>query len=141
LTAEQPTVFFLPANQIVPWTVLVIFSYILTMGFFDFGFVAFGIVSFWVNGFGQWCAVGRKNGMSLILISQDLYAIIDIVFDTKLESGEADLPSRQQSQALEGHPDGSYAIDDEEATAIVREVIVDTVEATTLSQEAQTSLK
>ena len=48
LLGEQPTILFIPANQMIPWSVLVIISYFLTMGLFDFGLAAFAIVSLWL---------------------------------------------------------------------------------------------
>jgi hypothetical protein len=63
-----------------------------------------------------------------------------IVFNSELSEGEADLPSRQQSETLEGTPD-NYAISESETDAVVREVLVETVESTTLNESAQTNLK
>ncbi len=70
----------------------------------------------------------------------DLSKIIDIVFHSELSEGEEDLPSRQQSETLEGTPD-NYAISESESDAIVREVLVETVESTTLNESAQINLK
>lgn len=70
----------------------------------------------------------------------DLGRIIDLIFNGDLSAGETDLPSRQQSETLEGTPDG-YAISEAETDAVVREVLVDTVESATFDREAQTSLK
>ncbi len=70
----------------------------------------------------------------------DIGKIIDIVFNSELEEGEADLPSRQQSETLEGTPD-NYAISESETDAVVREVLVETVSSTTLNESAQTNLK
>lgn len=70
----------------------------------------------------------------------DISKIIDIVFNSKLSEEEADLPSRQQSKTLEGTPN-SYAISKSEADAVVREILVETVESTTFNQTAQTNLK
>ena len=70
----------------------------------------------------------------------DIGKIIDLVFNSELEEGEADLPSRQQSETLEGTPD-SYAISESETDAVVREVLVETVESNTLNESAQTNLK
>ena len=70
----------------------------------------------------------------------DLGKIIDIVFNSDLEEGEADLPSRKQSETLEGTPN-SYAISESETDAVVREVLVETVGSTTLDKDAQTNLK
>ncbi len=70
----------------------------------------------------------------------DIGKIIDIVFNSELEEGEADLPSRQQSETLEGTPD-SYAISESETDAIVREILVETVESSSLNESAQTNLK
>ncbi len=58
LLGEQPTILFIPANQLIPWSVLVIISYILTMGFFDFGLGAFGTVSLWFC-IGWWILTGK----------------------------------------------------------------------------------
>ena len=70
----------------------------------------------------------------------DIGKIVDIVFNSELEEGEADLPSRQQSETLEGTPD-NYAISESETDAVVREVLVETIESTTLNESAQTNLK
>ena len=70
----------------------------------------------------------------------DIGKIVDIVFNSELSEGEADLPSRQQSETLEGTPD-NYAISESETDAVVREVLVETVESTTLNESAQTNLK
>ena len=58
LLGEQPTILFIPANQLIPWSVLVIISYVLTMGFFDFGLGAFGTVSLWFC-IGWWILTGK----------------------------------------------------------------------------------
>ena len=58
LLGEQPTILFIPANQMIPWSVLVIISYFLTMGFFNFGLAAFGIVSLWLC-IGWWILTGK----------------------------------------------------------------------------------
>ncbi len=68
----------------------------------------------------------------------DIGKIIDLVFNRDLS--EADLPSRQQSETLEGTPD-SYAISESETDALVREVLVETVESSSLNESAQTNLK
>ncbi len=68
----------------------------------------------------------------------DIGKIIDLVFNRDLS--EADLPSRQQSETLEGTPD-SYAISESETDAIVREILVETVESSSLNESAQTNLK
>ena len=70
----------------------------------------------------------------------DIGKIVDIVFNSELSEGEADLPSRQQSETLEGTPD-NYAISESETDAVVREVLVETVSSTTLNESAQTNLK
>ena len=70
----------------------------------------------------------------------DIGKIIDIIFNGDVGTGEVDLPSRQQSETLEGTPD-SYAISESEADAVVREVLVETVSSTTLNESAQTNLK
>ncbi len=70
----------------------------------------------------------------------DIGKIIDIVFNSELEEGEADLPSRQQSETLEGTPN-SYAISESETDAVVREILVETVESSSLNESAQTNLK
>ena len=70
----------------------------------------------------------------------DIGKIVDIVFQSELSEGEADLPSRQQSETLEGTPD-NYAISEAESDTVVREVLVETVESTTLNESAQTNLK
>ncbi len=70
----------------------------------------------------------------------DVGKIIDIVFNSDLGGGETDLPSRQQSETLEGTLD-SYAISESETDAVVREVLVETVSSTTLDESAQTNLK
>ncbi len=70
----------------------------------------------------------------------DIGKIINIVFNRDVEAGETDLPSRQQSETLEGTPD-SYAISESETDAVVREVLVKTVESATLDESAQTNLK
>jgi hypothetical protein len=70
----------------------------------------------------------------------DIGKIVDIVFNSELEEGKVDLPSRQQSETLEGTPD-NYAISESETDAVVREVLVETVESTTLNESAQTNLK
>ena len=70
----------------------------------------------------------------------DIGKIIDIIFNREVGEGETDLPSRQQSETLEGNPDG-YAISESETDAVVREVLVDTVSSTTFDREAQTNLK
>lgn len=70
----------------------------------------------------------------------DIGKIIDIVFNSDMGEGEIDLPSRQQSETLEGTPDG-YAISESETDAVVREVLVETVSSTTLSESAQSNLK
>ncbi len=48
LLGEQPTILFIPANQLLPWSILIIISYVLTMGFFGFGLEVFGVVSLWL---------------------------------------------------------------------------------------------
>ncbi len=58
LLGEQPTILFIPANQLIPWSVLIIISYVLTMGFFDFGLAAFGIGSLWFC-LGWWILTGK----------------------------------------------------------------------------------
>ena len=58
LLGEQPTILFIPANQMIPWSVLVIISYFLTMGLFDFGLAAFAIVSLWLC-IGWWILTGK----------------------------------------------------------------------------------
>ena len=68
----------------------------------------------------------------------DIGKIIDLVFNRDLS--EADLPSRQQSETLEGTPD-SYAISESETDAIVREILVETVESSSLNESAQSTLK
>ncbi|MEO1671315.1 MAG: hypothetical protein AAFR77_11100 [Cyanobacteria bacterium J06631_2] len=70
----------------------------------------------------------------------DIGKIIDIIFNSEVDDGETDLPSRQQSETLEGTPDG-YAISESETDAVVREVLVETVSSTTLNESAQNSLK
>lgn len=70
----------------------------------------------------------------------DLGRIIELIFNGDLSAGETDLPSRQQSETLEGTPDG-YAISEAETDAVVREVLVETVESATFDREAQTNLK
>lgn len=70
----------------------------------------------------------------------DIGKIIDIVFNSEVGEGETDLPSRQQSETLEGNPD-SYAISESETDAVVREVLVETVSSTTLNESAQSNLK
>ncbi len=70
----------------------------------------------------------------------DIGKIVDIVFNSELEEGEADLPSRQQSETLEGTPD-NYPISESETDAVVREILVETVGSTTLNESAQTNLK
>ena len=70
----------------------------------------------------------------------DISKIIDIIFNGGVGAGEVDLPSRQQSETLEGTPD-SYAISESETDAVVREVLVETVGSTTLNESAQNSLK
>ena len=70
----------------------------------------------------------------------DIGKIIDIVFNSELEEGEADFPSRQQSETLEGTPN-SYAISESETDAVVREILVETVESSSLNESAQTNLK
>ena len=70
----------------------------------------------------------------------DIGKIIDIVFNSDVGASEIDLPSRKQSETLEGTPD-SYAISESETDAVVREVLVKTVESATLNESAQTNLK
>ena len=41
LLGQQPSFFIVPANQMIPWSLLVVLAYVLTMGFFDFGLWAF----------------------------------------------------------------------------------------------------
>jgi len=48
LLGQQPALFLLPANQIIPWSILIVISYTLTLGFFDFGLWSFIIVSIWL---------------------------------------------------------------------------------------------
>ncbi len=69
----------------------------------------------------------------------DISKIIDLIFTSGSE-GVAELPSKEQSEILEGAPE-SYPISESESDAIVREVLVETVESSTLSEEAQTKLK
>ena len=70
----------------------------------------------------------------------DIGKIIDIIFNREVSEGKTDLPSRQQSETLEGNPNG-YAISEAETDAVVREVLVETVSSTTLNESAQTNLK
>ncbi len=70
----------------------------------------------------------------------DISKIINIVFNSELGDEQTDLPSRKQSEILESNPDG-YAISESESDAVVREVLVETVESTTLNEKAQTNLK
>ncbi len=58
LLGQQPTILFIPANQLIPWSVLVIISYVLTLGFFDFGLGAFATVSLWFC-IGWWILTGK----------------------------------------------------------------------------------
>ena len=69
----------------------------------------------------------------------DVGKIIELIFSSGSE-GVAELPSKEQSEILEGSPE-SYPISETEADAVVREVLVETVESSTLSEEAQTKLK
>ncbi len=69
----------------------------------------------------------------------DISKIIALIFSSGAE-GVAELPSKEQSEILEGSPE-SYPISETEADAVVREVLVETVESSTLSEEAQTKLK
>ena len=69
----------------------------------------------------------------------DVSKIIELIFSSG-SGGVAELPSKEQSEILEGAPE-SYPISETEADAIVREVLVETVESSTLSEEAQTKLK
>ncbi|MEO1799658.1 MAG: hypothetical protein AAFR62_04430 [Cyanobacteria bacterium J06629_2] len=70
----------------------------------------------------------------------DIGKIIDIIFNREVGEGETDLPSKQQSETLEGNPDG-YAISESETDAVVREVLVETVSSATFDRQAQTNLK
>ena len=70
----------------------------------------------------------------------DIGKIIDIIFNSEVGEAETDLPSRQQSETLEGNPNG-YAISESETDAVVREVLVETVNSTTLNESAQSNLK
>ena len=47
ILGKQPSIGFIPANQIIPWFFLTIISYLLTMGFFSLGLGWFFTVSFW----------------------------------------------------------------------------------------------
>ena len=67
----------------------------------------------------------------------DVGKIIEIVLNS--ESEEA-LPSKKQSENLEGNPD-SYSIAESESDAIVREILVETVKASTFDEAAQKKLK
>ena len=69
----------------------------------------------------------------------DVSKIIELIFSSG-SGGVAELPSKEQSEILEGSPE-SYPISETEADAVVREVLVETVESSTLSEEAQTKLK
>ncbi len=69
----------------------------------------------------------------------DISKIIELIFSSGAE-GVAELPSKEQSEILEGSPE-SYPISETEADAVVREVLVKTVESSTLSEEGQTKLK
>ena len=69
----------------------------------------------------------------------DVSKIIELIFSSG-SGGVAELPSKEQSEILEGAPE-SYPISETEADAVVREVLVETVESSTLSEEAQTKLK
>ncbi len=68
----------------------------------------------------------------------DIDKIIEIVSNSG--SDEIDLPSKQQSENLEGNPD-SYTIAESESDAIVREILVETVKSSTFDELAQTKLK
>ena len=70
----------------------------------------------------------------------DISKIVNLVLNSELGDKETDLPSRKQSEILESNPDG-YAISESESDAVVREVLVETVESTTLNEQAQTNLK
>ena len=69
----------------------------------------------------------------------DVGKIIEIVFNSG-SGGSADLPSKKQSENLEGNPD-SYTIAESESDAIVREILVETVKSSTFDESAQTKLK
>ena len=69
----------------------------------------------------------------------DVDKIIELIFSSGSE-GEAELPSKEQSEKLESSPE-SYSISETEADAVVREVLVEIVESSTLSEEGQTKLK
>ena len=68
----------------------------------------------------------------------DIDKIIEIVSNSG--SDEIDLPSKTQSENLEGNP-GSYTIAESESDAIVREILVETVKSNTFDESAQTKLK
>ncbi|MGK7893181.1 MAG: hypothetical protein AB4372_05995 [Xenococcus sp. (in: cyanobacteria)] len=67
----------------------------------------------------------------------DIDKIIEIVSNSGSEEA---LPSKKQSENLEGNPD-SYSIAESESDAIVREILVETVKASTFDEAAQKKLK
>jgi hypothetical protein len=59
LLGEPPSIFFLPANQIVPWILITITCYTLTQGFFSLGLPAFCISTLWLT-MSWWLLTGKE---------------------------------------------------------------------------------
>lgn len=48
ILGKQASIAFIPAEQIIPWLVLIVISYVITNGIFSFGIPCFLIISFWL---------------------------------------------------------------------------------------------
>jgi hypothetical protein len=59
LLGEPPSIFFLPANQIIPWIFIGIICYTLTQGFFSLGLPAFCISTLWLS-ISWWLLTGKE---------------------------------------------------------------------------------
>jgi hypothetical protein len=59
LLGEPPSIFFIPANQVLPWMVITAASYTVTNGFFSLGMPVFIAVSFWLN-ITWWLLTGKQ---------------------------------------------------------------------------------
>ncbi len=59
ILGQQASIGFIPAEQIIPWVVLVVFSYTITNGLFSLGIPCFLIVSFWLI-VSWWLLTGSK---------------------------------------------------------------------------------
>ncbi|MGK7875422.1 MAG: hypothetical protein AB4426_19615 [Xenococcaceae cyanobacterium] len=59
ILGKQASIGFIPADQIIPWGIIVILSYIVTNGLFSLGMPCFLIVSFWLI-VSWWLLTGTK---------------------------------------------------------------------------------